>query len=308
MLFNKTETQTNISQRIAILGASALSLYMASILKTLGHQVEVICPPKEAEELNATDIIIKNTRKIQNLRQNLNFSHEITFSPDVFIIASDFSVLRRDLLLLSPSKLKESLIINLTPSFPQTLISDILKLPIINAFYFGWLSQHKNTITSLNKTPKISFSSPPKETAELDTIKNTFASSFLNIDFPTNEGDTYWNWLASNALVYFFETISEKNISSQIKNSTFKQDTDNFLKEISSLAAMVNASINKNNFLTSIYAIDELIYFSPKQDRNTRLILQDRFVSLLFSGTNSDSGRYPFLHNLIKQINNKLIV
>lgn len=306
MIFNKSEQKNTTPCNICILGSSATSLYIAHILQSYEHHVTIICPPAEADELNATDIIIKNPHKLQNQRHNFNFSHELTFKPQLLIIASNIINLRRDLLLISPSLLKESDIINLTPCLPVNFISETFKLPIINAYYEGWLTKHKNTITLQSKKHNLAISLPSGNNILQERLFSYFPSSIIDLKFTTQDTQNFWNWLAPNILVYLHEMISERPISTQIKTLINKQNLNTCLQELSIIADISNVTINKNEILASVYNLNECIYFSSFSSNNDKHLLFERMTSLLFSDTTPNKERYPYLHKVFKQISNKL--
>lgn len=306
MLFNKTDSQTSSPVSISFLGNSPLSLYLAHILQSYGHNITIICPPTEAEEFNATDIIFKNPLKLQTQRYNFKFDHELRNIPQLLIIASDISTLRRDLLLIKPSKLEGTDIINFTPSCPSNFVNDTLKVSAISAYYFGWLHQHQNTIISLSKSPQIIINTPTDNSKLKERLQSYFPTSPLELKFSPNQAETHWNWLATNTLVCLHEMNSEKTISSQIKNSFTKNNFDTCLKEISLITSDLEISIDKNNILSSIYNLNEFIFFSSYCSKDRQRLLLNRFCSLLFPNASPDSERYPYLHETIKEIYNKL--
>ena len=306
MFFNKQETKTANPQYICILGASAIGLYLAHILQLFGHNVSIICSPTEADEMNATDIIIKNSHKLQNQRCNFKFCHEIPAHTQILIIASDITSIRRDLLLINPQNLIKTFILNLTPVFPFGFTSEILHHSVINGYFNGWITRHKNTVSLLSDNHYLDISASPNEDTETKQLLTLFPQERIDTKFSTNSSENFWKWLVPNALAFLFETAYDKPVSTLMKSAHIKQSADSCLKEFMNLASQNNITLNKNTVLNTIYSLNEHLYTDINEQKDLSRLHLEKIISLIFSGSSPDYRRHPCIYNLAQQIIKKL--
>ena len=307
MFFAKPEnTQTTNIKNICILGTSALSFYLAAELQKAGHKITILCLPQEADEFSATDFIIKSEQKLQSHRHNFNYSFELDFSPDLLFIASNTIRLRRDLLLLSPRYLTSTLIVSLTSTAPNSLISDILGKVIINAYFNGWLNRNKNHIINYSRHPNITFSLEELSPQAI-LLQDLFNSSEIETIFQSNNAANFWRWFAPRITAALLDLPSGKSIYALGKIKEGRGLIDKCLNEITNLAALDNVKIESADILSQIYAIPE--NYTPllqKLPKTSSVLLLERLEALLFHGTTSEDPRFELLKKLIKKIRNKL--
>lgn len=307
MFFNKNTAGAITPQNITILGTSALGLYLAAELQKAGHQINIICPPQEADEANATDFIFKDNSRLQNNRQTFNFGFEQTVSPHILFIASEPQFLRRDLLLLAPSKLNSSIIINLSPCRPNEFISEIFRQPIIDAYFNGWLNKNKNHIANLSRNNSLVFSlDGTSETAIL--LHDIFAGTSISTSAQNNNAQNFWHWLAPRAVDFLIRLISGKDICTYAKTAENRKTLDGIIAEITMLASLNNTRLDNASILTEVYAIPNNTG-EPSALETPFLLLQlERFSSLLFYGLAADDRRFPILKDAFRQIRNKFSI
>ena len=307
MFFAKTENkQTTAPRNICILGTSALGFYLASELQKNGHKITILCLPQEADEFGATDFIIKNEQCLQSHRHNFHYSFELDFAPDLLLIASNITCLRRDLLLLSPRYLAETPIVSFTPTTPNSLISDILKKVSINAYFNGWLSRDKNHVTNFSRPSNIIFSLEelsPQATA----LRDIFSGIGIETSAKNQDAANFWHWFAPRIIATLLDLPSGKSIHALGKTKEGRAIIDSCVNEVANLAMVDNVKIERSEILTQIYAIPE--NYTPllqKLPRTASALLLERLSALLFHGISPEDDRFRLLQRLIKKIRNKL--
>lgn len=307
MFFNKNTTGATTPQDISILGTSALGLYLAAELQKVGHRINIICLPQEADEANATDFIFRDTGRLQNSRQTFNFSFEQTSAPHILLIASEPQFLRRDLLLLSPSKLNNSHIVNFSPCRPNEFISEIFRQPVINAYFNGWLNKDKNHITKSGRNNSIVFSLD--ETSETATLlRDIFTGSAIAASAKNDNAYNFWHWLAPRATDFLIRLVSGQDVCTYAKTPENRKNIDDIIAEISTLASFNNISLNNTAILTEVYATPDNTGGLPAVETPLLLLLVERFNSLLFYGIAADDRRFPILKDAFRQIRNKFSI
>ena len=307
MLFAKTENKiASNPQNICILGTSALSFYLAAELQRIGHNITILCQPKEADEFGATDIIIKNEQLLQNHRHSFNYSFSLNYSPDLLLITSDIISLRSNLLLLSRHFLAETPIVSFTPTEPASLISDILDKVTINAYFNGWVNREKNHIVNFGRHPNIVFS---LEELSPQTIflQDIFDKTSLEISATPSDATNFWKWFAPRITATLLDLPSGKSIYALGKTKEGRTIIDNCIAEIIELSSVNNVKMESTDILSQIYAIPE--NYTPllqKLPRTSSALLLERLSGLLFHGVSPEDTRFSLLQRLIKKIRNKL--
>lgn len=299
MFFAKTEIETSSAHNIAILGTSALGLFLAAELQKVGHRVLLICPPHENDELNATDIIIKDSRHLSGRRHNIHSSYELDDTPQILLLASAPEQLRSNLLLVSPSRLSETTIINLTPCRPDNLICDILQYPVINAYFNGWPVQNKNHILPGNHRG-ITLSLSEKE-PQSSLLQKIFTPTEIKISYNQNNAENFWNWLAPRAAAILLTNAQTANLSSFSRTPEGRKTIDRTIAELAALAAANETNLESSAVLSEFYNI-----IQDHQIPAASVLGLDRLNSLLFYGIAAAERRFPHLSGLIQQIRNKL--
>ena len=309
MFFNRTSLSTKqpkTSLNICILGTSAVAFFVAEQLQNAGHQIKILCPPSEADEYNSTDFIFKNNRHLKTKRSQFNYCFEQPTSPEVLLIASKPQKLRSDLLLLSPTNLQDTIIINLSPSTPENFVSEMLNLTSINAYFFGWLHQNQNHISLLSASPFINFTLSP-HSEQFQNIHNIFDETEIETKSNISAAHNFWQWLAPHAIIFLVSEASDKSFYYCTQKAEHRQIIENCLPEIIALASLDNANLEKSDILRTLYSAPEN-YLSPFHSsvRTTQALLLERIINMLFNRTSFDNKHFPTLKKLITQIINKL--
>ena len=307
MFFAKTENkQTTAPKNICILGTSALGFYLASELQKSGHKITILCLPQEADEFGATDFIIKNEQRLQSHRHNFHYSFELDFAPDLLLIASNITCLRRDLLFLSPRYLAETPVVSFVPTTPNSLISDILGKVTINAYFNGWLSRDKNHVTNFSRRPNITFSLE-ELSPQAASLQDIFNSTDIETSAKETDAANFWHWFAPRITTTLLDLPSGKDIHALSKTKEGRAIIDNCITEIVDLSRIDNVKMESADILSEIYAIPE--NYTPllqRLSKTSSILLLERLEALLFHGISPEDTRFPLLRKLIKKIRNKL--
>ena len=305
MLFAKTELLKNPSPlNIGIVGVSALSFYLAAELQKAGHRLTLICLPAEADEFNATDFIIKDGHRLQNLRQTFHCAFELETPPELLLIASDLIRLRSDLLLVSPSRLNEAPVVCLTPEYPAGLTGDMLGRPVINGYFGGSLVREKNHITCFSHHNRLTFSLD--ETAPATSfMRDVFAGTDIEIRADENDTLNFWNWFAPRVVISLLNRSTGKPLPAFGKTAQGRKIIDNCIAEVSALASNDGARLDDTEILTRIYNLHDDCAQLPAVGVAQSLLLLERLTALLFRGISPEDQRFPVLRGLLRQIRNK---
>ncbi len=306
MLFGKTANKVSVTpQNIAVLGTDALALYLADAFQNLGHGVCLLCPPQNADEYNATDFIFKDSARLKNPRNNFRFSHELPFRPQVLLLASSVEHQRADLTLLSPAPLIDTTIISFC--FPEhcAILPEIVKKPVIRAFFDGWLTRAKNHINIYGHSPKVTFSLNDTSD-EAAAVSELFEPTGIATVFLEDDKSNLWNHLGPRLAYGLLTVVFEQNVFQLAKTEDGRKAVDTLLGEISDLAAADNAVLSETTLLAKLYEIPSA-WTSPLQHGVSTAKPQyfERLNAFIARQSGSNDKRYPFLHELLSRLCNK---
>lgn len=306
MFFSKPEPQSAVTpHNIAFLGTDALSLYWADILKNLGHRVFFLCPPRYADEYNATDFIYKDTARLKNPRNNFCFGHELPFAPDLLLITVSPERRKSNLTLLSPSALADTLIVSFCFPDQDAVLPEIVHKPVINAFFEGWINRSKNHISIYGHSPRVTFSLPDTSN-EAAFLREIFEPAGITTVFSEQENNNLWNF-AGPFLAHGLLTVCfGRSIFELAKNEEGRRQIDVLLEEISRLAEADNVCLPAAGLLARLYEIPSA-YVSPLQKsvQTHNPLFFERLNSFLLSKNARNDKKYPHIHRFMREVYNK---
>lgn len=306
MFFNKTEHKISVTpQNIGILGTSAQALYWADVFQNLGHHVCLLCSPQKADEYNATDFTFKDSSRLRSPRNNFFFCHELAFKPQIFFLASSPEHQRSELTLLSPEILSDSVVISFLFSEHDALLPEIIKKPIINGYFEGWINQSQNHVNIYGHSPKVIFSlSDTSEEAKI--LAELFTPTDITTIFSEDNKTNFWNFTAPRIVYSLLSIVHEQNIFQLAKTENGRKRIDTLLAEIKNLAASDNVILTEATLLTKLYEIPSA-WISPLQKsiQNQNFLYFDRLSSFIADKSGRNDKKYPLLHELLRQIYNK---
>lgn len=299
----KIATQT---YNIMIVGTSGIGLFLADTLKNAGHNITLLCSPRQADEYNATDFIFKDANRLKSTRNTFSFTHEITTTPQIVLIASSQKAQIAETALLNPNKLNESIIINLgLPYNNNSTLSEILHRPVISAFFDGHINTHKNHISILGNTPRLTFTL--QDTApEASLLKNIFQNLDIQTVFSENESDNLWSFFGPKLAHDILSATHNQNIFEIGKTDAGRKQIDAVLTEISLLATTENTFLTTADLLTKLYNYPPA-YVAPLQKHTLQknpLFFSRLSQFLLLKGLKNHK-KYPVLHQLMQDLYNK---
>ncbi|MBE6444501.1 MAG: hypothetical protein E7019_00375 [Alphaproteobacteria bacterium] len=302
MFFSKVLTpQKNPNpKKISILGDSALSLTIANDLQNIGHTVKIICSPQLSDEYNATDFIFKDSHFLQHHQAKFFFSFEQNDVSDLLIIASDITSLRNDLLLISTAKLQNSLILNLTPYSPQTMLKEILESAPIEARNLSLLWKHKNTISNSDLGVTLYLPSDTKD-IHVNILQEIFKNSKINIELSDSFDSCHWEWIAIRVL-FLLCLCLKQHPQLLYKNDSIRLQTDNCLKEISHIANLKSQTIDTNKVINILQNTPNNLNTPIPQDSKSFNIYTERLFNIIFQGVALDEKRFPTLKMIFNNI------
>ena len=140
---------------VYILGDTALACFLAVKLITAGHRVIVLAGPKENTSLSTNGITVKEDYQLQKLHSKIETALWLKETPELLIIASRSSRTKAMLTAVSQNKIKNCPVISFTRMKDKNFISDILGVPVISAYFEGWLSDKNQTVTAYGRNPEI---------------------------------------------------------------------------------------------------------------------------------------------------------
>lgn len=284
--------------RVCIVGDTAPGLYLAYILQKKGCAVTILTSPSHQNEFSGSDILFKETRLLQNQRATFSFIHEIKDEPEILIIAAEFPASL--IPLLSPSRLKNALILNFSPAISSETVRDIVKTPVIDAYFWGFINRDKNHITIYGSEPTITLTMD-ETSVEAFRIKDLFEETKTTIKISDNAFLNFWNFFGPFIIANLLSAARNKNFYNVCKNDNERLLISDCAEEISALAATQNVRIETSEILIRLYNIPSG-YILPLQT-TARIKTLDMLSAKLASVTDSRTNA-PKIHALLREIYN----
>lgn len=301
MFFNKPNiTKSNINnQSVSVLGDGASALYLAGLIQNIGHTVNLICSP--SNQRNNIEITFKNPAKLLSEHLKINTSFELIDSPDFLFIASELPDLHADLLLLSPSKLIGSTIINLTPSINPDFISQTLQQQSVSAYLHAQILQKGNTLTLNTQSPQITFNLNT-DSNEVLKIQNLFNNNDMGLVFKDCPAENFWNWFAPRVLIYFINNALKTNVKELSKTIDGRKFLDCCINEISLLVSRNKTFLNKNDLLSELYNATTEVFSLKEHTSFYRQRFSSKINMLLFQHILPEDKNFPLLKDLANKV------
>lgn len=306
MFFSKpVPAHTVTPKNIAILGTGAAGLYWADAFQNLGHNVFVLCPPRYADEYNATDFIYKDSSRLKNPRNNFHFGHELPFIPDLLLIAISPEHQKSDLTLLSPAPLADTVIVNSCFPACDAVLPELVHKPVIRAFFEGWINRNKNHISVFGHSPRITFSLPDTS-AEAAFLREIFEASGVKTIFSDHEKNNLWNFAGPFLAYNLLTACYDHTVFELAKTEEGRRQIDLLLEDISRMAEADNAYLMPADLLAKLYEIPSA-YISPlkKSVQTQNPLFFEKINSFLLSQNAKNDKKYPVIRELMQKLYNK---
>ena len=302
MFFAKdTPSQTSsLSPSVCIAGLSDLGLFLAYTLQKKGCDVTILDSPSRLSEFENADIIVKEPRLLQNQRCSFKYAFEMEREPDILIIAS---LLRNTAVpLLTPSKLKNTLVLNFSFFFDSQNLKDILKTPVIDACFTAYLHRDKNHLSVLG-ADSLLYAGVDETDGRAFKIKSLFEDTKIKVSVSENQRLNFWRFFAPFIISNLLSAARGKNFYALYKNDEERKIIDLCAEETVALAAEENVRLEHAEILVSLYNIPSG-YVSPLQNASSPKTA-DILSSLLGSPGKNRRAQAPTLYALLREIYNK---
>ena len=178
-------------------------------------------------------------------------------------------------------------------------LKEILKTPIIQAYFLGYLHQEKNHLSVLSSDNTMLIDIDETE-ASAFKIKELFADSKISILTSDKKRANFWKFFAPFIISNLLTSSRGKNFYSLCKNESERQNIDICINEIISLAADEKINLERSEILINLYNIPSG-YTTLLQNKTSPHII-DVLSSLLGRDIHNKA---PFLYSLLREIYNK---
>ena len=310
MLFNKNILPVppqNSPYPIYVLGLSSLGLYLACRLRLAGNRVILLSSPDKAEYYARNDISLKEDRSLHARRLHFETAYRMRETPQLLIIASGLLSLRADLSLVSPSKLKETPVMNFSLQEDTTALADFLRTPIIQSYYHGFFNTDKNQLTAFGSPGFISVSID-EEDDRVANLRSLFSQASLDLKADNDNRRNFWNYIIPFMVSSLVSAAAAKNIYAVTKEESGRTLIDSCITELSVAAANEQIILDHNDLLRRIYNTPP--NFSSSLQNALKLgdssSLND-LAAVFHNLAGRTRGSFPSLRRLLKDIYDKTL-
>ena len=297
MFFSHDTSSDNSTTDVYVAGLSPLGFFIAHTLQKKGLNVTFLDSPTRISKFESSDIIFKEQRLLQNQRANFKYSFEMTDTPKALFITDLFA--NTIIPLITPSKIKNCLVINFSLENSSQELKDILKTTIIQAYFQGYLHQDKNHISVLGSDNTILTDIDETEPRAFK-IKELFEDSKISILASDKKRTNFWKFFAPFIISNLLSAFRGKNFYALCKNENERQNIDTCINEIISLAAEEKINLEHSEILINLYNIPS--GYTALLQNNSSAHALDVLSSLLGKDIHKKT---PFLYSLLKNIYNK---
>ena len=294
---NESSSNSNIKTDAYIAGISPLGFFIAHNLQKKGFNVTFLDSPTRISKFEGLDIIFKEQRLLQNQRVNFKYSFEMTDTPKFLFISDLFA--NTTIPLLTPSKVKNTLVINFSLENSPQELKEILKTPVIQSYFLGYLHQEKNHLSVLSSDNTMLVDIDETD-AQAFKIKELFADSKITVLTSDKKRTNFWKFFAPFIISNLLTSSRSKNFYSLCKNESERQNIDICINEIISLAADEKINLERSEILINLYNIPS--GYTTLLQNNTSPHIIDVLSSLLGRDMHNKA---PFLYSLLREIYNK---
>lgn len=297
------------SAPIYILGDNTLAYYLAGKFSSSGEKVVIISNNFVSSNKVFNNISLKEDYNLQKNRCSFTTSFWVKEHPKLLIITSSINNFKASITTLSPSKLKATPILCLTPLKDISYLQAFLDKEIILGYFDGYLGQKDTNITLYGKAPSLKICLNAKHHSEIDFIADTFKK--IQIDSSTEEKKElcFWDFFANYAISTLLATAYNKSIFDITKDRQKRETLRDLASEISLLAKSENIDIDTEDLLRKIYNIPSSFSCSLRGDILQKKTAELNYIcTVLLNVAQKNQCQTPTLTNLIREIHNIIIV
>ena len=222
--------------------------------QTAGHRVIVLAGPKENTSLSTNGITVKEDYQLQKLHSKIETALWLKETPELLIIASRSSRTKAMLTAVSKNKIKNCPVISFTRMKDKNFISDILGVPVISAYFEGWLSDKNQIVTAYGRNPEIILCAETGSAA-YQTMEKLLADTRIGLRTNSLPLQAFWNSFAVYAPCSLLSAASGKSIFDITKNKELRKQLQTLLKEIVSITPRVLPPFDADELLKRIFNI-----------------------------------------------------
>ena len=310
MFFNHPETSPLNADAplVYLLGLNDKSLFLTARLQDAGANTVILTSPNQISELAAKELVVKEDRLLQRKKHSLHTDFALRHDFDLLIITSSSSSLKSDLTLLSPAKLQNALILNLSLLETPSLLTDIIRTPVVNGYLQCFVEYDpKPQLNILGRNQSLTVSCTDEHPLA------AFLSHWLRPDdteiiASPDDNYNFWYYFIPYAAAALISSSLNKPIYTIAKDEQGRKSIDSCLKELLAIASAHKVTINHADMLKKIYNIPADYIFPLQRDtRNGTFSELNTISSLLLQNSDFKNFKISVLRGIFKQIYDKTL-
>lgn len=248
---------TNESAPVYIVGNNPLAYFLAAKLTLADENVCLIAG--RHNELFKKPLALREDCLLQKNTVSIPTGLSIRKNPKLVILSIGDEELKSFLTYVSAVNMATCPVISFCRQADISLISDVIKVVPVNAYFDGFLSFREQNMTLLGRTPSITVSLS-ENSPNFELVRNVLAKTLLKINFNADDCLNFWNDFCVYAACSLFAAICNKSIGCIAKDNALRSEVLGLLHEIISLAPD-NIQLNAEKLISSLYAMPaEYVY------------------------------------------------
>lgn len=291
--------QTTEQAPIYIIGDTPLAYFLTAKFSLAGQPTLLLGERNPLKNVD-TFIFKDETRAQKDTIRTLKTAvmHD---TPRMVILCMDSNKIKSGLIYVSGSKLKDVPIISFCHTNSPQLLEEILKQPIIPAYFDGWLTLQPDGKLIFSGASQGFRISCQNKHPHFETVQNTFSQLEIDLEFNKNDAQNFWDYFIPYATCSFFSLKNDGNLREIAKKAAYRQDINTILDEIISVIPE-SIKIAKENIFKSIYLTPQN-YAYPVADK-TKSDTVSEFVFICETIQNRKKfkpSRLPTISEIIKK-------
>lgn len=303
-MFFKKKTIINEAQTlpedkpIYILGNSAMALYFAAKLTSMGHNAWLLTP--QATSKKDKEITFKEEYSLQKQNLLLKCTTRVANAPLLIIIASNQKDLRANLSLLPGQKYPDTPIMCFNQIENMELLHPLLGTNFCQAYFNGYIYLSGTTLSVCGSEPQITLSAKEKND-QLNPLKELIKN--LGFECLCQENNTLNFWQNNiSQIIGYLASKPKQHITDLLKTESTKENIMRAVKEISLLAKQDKVKISPENIIRRLLETPKNFYYKNTEAGKTEAaFVLDRLYNTLSKKSRFYKCKIPTINQLIKQ-------
>lgn len=291
---------------IYIVGSGGLNCFLAGCFMEAGERVIIVDSPKNTDILT-NSIYIKEDYLLSRQKYKFEASFWMKEEPKLVIIAAKSNHIKSLIVALSPQKIKNAPIINLSVLADDSYLRGYLGDSIIQAYCHGYITSDAHQISILGQAPRIELTG----TIDPDNFKivsHLFNQAQITYSINLNEKQSFWEFFAPYAIASLSACAYNQNFSILIKNKEKRENIKACLQELLALLNCSGLSLNQDTLLEQLFNTPSGFVFPLQQDiKQGRPGELDTFYNILLNESHQHKCKLPLLNTMIKNIYNIIL-